>query len=87
MYKLNQVETDLRNKIDMDTKDDLVHEVQERGIGGKSNKGRNDEKGKDNRKEKKYYTVEGYNYEDLSINAILDEEECDSKGIFIDRRE
>lgn len=90
MYKLNQVQTDIRSKLDTETKDDLVHELKEKVFPKeKNNKDQKKNENKDIKIKKKYCTIKGYknNETNVDIEAVIEKEECESTGIIIDRRE
>lgn len=91
MYRLTQVQTDLRNKLAIETKDELVHGIHDK----KFQEEKKEEKKQENInkkklvKEKKYYTIECHNYnkDSINIDAVIDKEDNNSTGIFIDKRE
>lgn len=94
MYKLNHVQTDLRNKLSIETKDELVHGIHDKKFQEEKHEERKEEiQDKLTKKKivnKKYYTVNCYNYreEPINIDAVMENEgiENNETGIFIDKR-
>lgn len=94
MYKLNQVQTDLRNKLSIETKDELVHGIHDKKFQEEKKEERQEEMRKKITKKKivnrKYYTIDCHNYKEdpIKVDAIMDNEGIGNKetGIFIDKR-
>lgn len=90
MYKLNQIETDLRKRISDDIDTSKVHRQQDKVVKNNTQKQGTYEKN-DNRQKRKnnknYITIDGINNSNMECTIEASNDELQDKGVYIDYKE
>lgn len=90
-FKLNKIDTDIRKKMQEETKEDKVHSSNSINVKKdlKEEKSKQQEIITSGENEKRYFTIDGvkYNHRNININAIKTEKitEENSKGQILDK--
>ena len=90
MYKLNQIETDLRKRISEDIDTSKVHGQQDKIVKNNTHKQGTYEKNDDRQKRKnnkKYITIDGINNSNMECTIEASNDELQDKGVYIDYKE
>lgn len=94
MYKLNHVQTTLRNKLDDEIHEKKVHPSGERLVHNNlARENESDENHKESKKQKqnikKYFTVDSYNYSkifQIEAEKVDSSLGCETMGVFVDKK-
>lgn len=90
MYKLNQIETDLRKRISEDIDTSKVHGQQDKLVKNNTHKQNTYEENENKHKRrnnKKYITIDGINNSNMECTIEASNEEIQDKGVYIDYKE
>ena len=92
MYKLNHLQTTLRNELDEEIQEKKVHPSSDKLVHNNvvSHKKYETDNSKEYKKKKKYYTVDGFNSEKSTFQIEAEKSEIkysyESMGVFIDKK-